>query len=166
MQRSLRHQSRNRPIPLTISVVDQMMARFHNLQPLKSQDLVLKGTVCFEQVQDLFKQTNKPFHSEDLIVNSCYCLSYISNFFARVKQISSTFWDQQPFSRTFQNATLGLPRFSKSCTNPNYQLKLTPVKWSCKVKWPRQKTAKQLGQTQDFREQDLWYWLANWGPQK
>ena len=41
MQISLWHQTRNRPMPFTSSVVWQMMARFHNFYNLKkSQDLV------------------------------------------------------------------------------------------------------------------------------
>ena len=39
-------------MPLTTSVVQQVMARFRNLYSLqKSQDLVQKGAVHFEQVQ-------------------------------------------------------------------------------------------------------------------
>ena len=39
-------------MPLTSSVVEEMVARFRKLlQPLKSQDLVLKGAVHFNQVQ-------------------------------------------------------------------------------------------------------------------
>ena len=44
-------------------------------------------------------------------------------FFTRVKQISITFQNQKPFSRTFQswkcrNTIPGLSRFSRTCTNP------------------------------------------------
>ena len=39
-------------MPLTSSVVEQMMATFRNFYSLqKSQDLVLKGELRFEQVQ-------------------------------------------------------------------------------------------------------------------
>ena len=52
MQISLWHQTRNRPLPLTNSVVWQMMARFRNFYNVKkSQDLVSKGAVHFKQVQ-------------------------------------------------------------------------------------------------------------------
>ena len=52
MQISLWHQTRNRSMPHTSSVVWQMMARFRNFYNLKkSQDLVYKGAPRFEQVQ-------------------------------------------------------------------------------------------------------------------
>ena len=52
MQISLWHQTRNRPMPLTSSVVWHIKARFRNFYNVeKSQDLVLKGAVLFEQVQ-------------------------------------------------------------------------------------------------------------------
>ena len=45
-------QTRNRPMPLTCSVVEQVMARFPNFYSLlKSQYLVLKGSVRFQHVQ-------------------------------------------------------------------------------------------------------------------
>ena len=49
MQIGLWHQTRNRPIPLTSSVMWHMMTRFRNFYNLKkSQD---KGAVRFQQVQ-------------------------------------------------------------------------------------------------------------------
>ena len=52
MQISLWRQTRNRPIPLSNTVVQQVMARFLTFTAhKKSQDLVLKGAVRFKQVQ-------------------------------------------------------------------------------------------------------------------
>ena len=52
MQMSLLRQPKNRPMPLTSSVVQQVMARFLTFTAYKkSQDLVLKGAVRFKQVQ-------------------------------------------------------------------------------------------------------------------
>ena len=52
MQISLWRQTRIRHMPLTSSVVWQMMAKFRNFYNVKkSQDLVQKGAVRFEQVQ-------------------------------------------------------------------------------------------------------------------
>ena len=52
MQISLWRQTRIRPMPLTSSVVWQMMARFRNFCNIKkSQDLVWKGAARFEQMQ-------------------------------------------------------------------------------------------------------------------
>ena len=55
MQISLWHQTRNRPMPFTISVVWQMMARFHNFYRLLNIKIWVKkgqkGTMRFKQVQ-------------------------------------------------------------------------------------------------------------------
>ena len=52
MQNSLWHQIRNRPMPLTCSVVEQMVARFCNFYSLKIRvKKWQKGTIRFKQVQ-------------------------------------------------------------------------------------------------------------------
>ena len=52
MQVRLWRQIGNRPMPLTSSVVEQMMAKFCNFYSLKKgQDLVKQRAVRFEQVQ-------------------------------------------------------------------------------------------------------------------
>ena len=60
MQISLWHQTRNRPMPLTSSVVWQMMARFRNFYNLrKSQDLVSKKRSAFRTGAKIyFSETN------------------------------------------------------------------------------------------------------------
>ena len=57
MQISLWHQTRNRPMPLTSSVMWQMMARFRNFyNAKKSQDLFKKAQCVSNRCKDLFKQ--------------------------------------------------------------------------------------------------------------
>ena len=57
LQRINTMQTRNRPMPLTNSVVQQMMARFRNFSSLrKSQDLVKKAQCVSNRCKDLFQQ--------------------------------------------------------------------------------------------------------------
>ena len=57
MQISLWHQTRNRPMPLTSSVVWQMMARFCNFYNVKKVETWFKKGQCVSnRCKDLFKQ--------------------------------------------------------------------------------------------------------------
>ena len=64
MQRSLWHQTRNRPIHLTYLVVQQMMARFCHFYSLWKVKIWVKkgqkGAMCFKQVQ-IFIYVKKNF---------------------------------------------------------------------------------------------------------
>ena len=57
MQISLWHQTRNRPMPLTSSVVWQVMARFLNFYNVKKSRLK-KAQCVSNRCKDLFKQTD------------------------------------------------------------------------------------------------------------
>ena len=59
MQINLWHQTRNRPMPLTCSVVRQMMARFRNFYNVKKVKTSFKKPQCVSnRCKDSFKQKN------------------------------------------------------------------------------------------------------------